>query len=143
MVSDRIESYINSIIKQTKKQKVKWRPFEEYFSSSVKKDEMWATLQNEFTEIIFSDSFYAQKNGETIFIITSKWMSGKDSSVSYHKEILISCSNYSDIVSLPAYADMPIDNLIGVIKEYWDNKCNDYNKEISDIFDVLDTFAEG
>ena len=142
MVSDRIESYLKKIIVQTKKKRIKWRPIEELLLSDKCNNEVWFTYQNEFTEVVYPDSFYAKKNGEFIYFITSKWISGKDESESLHKEIMISCSEQSEIVNLPFYESLTFDNLLDAIKEYWNDKCNNYSQDISDIFDVLGSFAE-
>lgn len=143
MVLDRIEAYLKKIIDNTKLRRIRWRPFEEYYQSKEFNDEMWISFCNEFTEIIFSDSFYAKKGDVIIFVVTSKWISGEDGSVSYHKDILVSCSDYCDTICIPEYATTKKDKLVEAVKEYWFEKCSDYNQEISDIFDVLDVFAEG
>ncbi|MGN1275831.1 MAG: hypothetical protein ACI4UK_02425, partial [Floccifex sp.] len=140
----RIEIALRCIIKETKERKINWRPFSEFWNANQNNEnlsEFICSLQNEFTEIIFSDSFFAKKEEKIIFLITSKWESGKDGSISEHKDIMISASAYGDILNVPDYAYNYKNDLFEKVKEYWQNKCEDYNQDISDILDVLDTFS--
>lgn len=144
MVSDNIDGALKRIIIETEKKHINWRPFSEFWNANLNNaffSNLICSYQNEFTELIFSDSFFSQKDGRTIFIITSKWLSGKDGSVSVHKEILISASPYSEIVYVPDYEFSYKSELFKAVKKYWHSKCEEYNQEISDIFSVLSTFS--
>ena len=145
MVSDRIIDYITSIINKTKQHKIKWRPLREILEAN-RYNEHYSDLvflsQNEFTKIYWDDSFYARKDGETLILVTSEWESGKDGSISIHKELKCLSNDFSNIVNVPEYNNIPYDELLVAIKDYWEHKCMDYNQDISDIFDVLNNFAE-
>lgn len=144
MVSDTIMPQIERIIEHTNQSKIKWRPFQEYYDY-ITNDNIFQNLpfelQNEFTELILDESFYVEKNGEYMFLISSDWTSGKDESTSLHRELMISCSIYSEIITVPKYNEEIIENLYNSIKRYWQAKCGRYSQEISDVFDVLSTFS--
>jgi len=146
MVSDRLEEYFKRIIINTENNMIKWRPFREIFDANAK-NEIYADITilnaNEFSKIIFEDSFYARKEGETLFLISSKWESGLDGSTSLHRELKCLCNDFNRILDVPEYDVIPVNKLLSAIKEYWKRKCMDYNQEISDIFGVLNSFAEG
>ena len=144
MVSDNIEGALKRIITETEKNHINWRPLSEFWNANLNNSffsSLICSYQNEFTELVLSDSFFSQKDGRTIFIITSKWLSGKDGSISEHKEILISASSYSEIVYVPDYDFSCKSLLFDTVKQYWQKKCAEYNQEISDIFSGLSTFA--
>ena len=146
MVSDRLEEYFKRIIINTENNMIKWRPFREIFDANVK-NEIYADITilnaNEFSKIIFEDSFYARKDGETLFFISSEWESGLDGSISLHRELKCLCNDFNRILNVPEYDVIPVNKLLSAIKTYWEHKCMDYNQEISDIFGVLNSFAEG
>ena len=144
MVSDKIEGALKRIIIETQKKHIDWRPLSEFWNANINNaffSSLICSYQNEFTELVLPDSFFSQKNGKTIFLIKSKWMSGKDGIITEHKEILVSASSYSGILYIPDYEFSSKSQLFDIVKRYWNEKCEEYNQEISDIFNVLSTFA--
>ncbi|WP_295093446.1 hypothetical protein [Ruminococcus sp.] len=144
MVSDIIMPQIKGIIERTNQSKIKWRPFQEYYDYYMKNDKIQPfpfSIQNEYTDLLLEESFYAEREGAFIFLLSSDWISGKDGSKSSHRELMIACSAYSEIITVPKYNEETIEALYSSIKKYWQVKCGTYNQEISDIFDVLSNFS--
>lgn len=148
MVSDRYETLLNELVSQTNKDKIKWRPIQEYIDFYVypqcEESEITQYIQfinsREWHELNIDKSFFAERDGYTIAILDYKRISGKDGSVSDCLEIVGGIYN-SPVKHFPEYIEGGFACIQEAVLRYWERKKGDYNLEISDNFELLNVFT--
>lgn len=144
MVSDRYESYLNMLLIATEKQRIKWRPIEEYiktYTTGELAQYIQIASSMEFGKMYYDRSFFAKKDGYVIALLNYEQESAKDGFVSECLE-LVGVINNSSVKHFPEYILGGFARIHDAVLRYWESKDMDYSLETSDRFELLDAFIE-
>lgn len=150
MVSDRYENAYEALIQKTNERKIKWRPIIEYIDDYVHPSCFDSGLAQyvqalycmEWFELHLDESFYCYKDGKYIALLCYKRESAKDGTIDEIIELVGSIHDKTPIISFPEYIDGGFEMIKKAIIKYWESKKLDYNLDLSDRFELLETFTQ-
>ena len=150
MISDRYEFAYKALIKRTNNREVKWRPIIEYIKDYVEPvctdsdlaQHVQALYQMEWFELHLDESFYCYKDGKFLALLSYKRGSAKDGTIDEVIELVGCMHEKAMMTPFPEYIEGGFETLRKAIMDYWESKKMDYCLEVSDCFELLDTFIK-
>lgn len=147
MVSDRIESYLISLVEETQRGNIKWRPILEFFNTSpdgfgqfYNYINIWCHQSEDGLsgDMNTNSSFFAKKDDYYLCLIDIEY--NENNSITHDIQLVGSYIPLDSIITIPPYIDGGIHSIQDSICDYWSRRKSGYGEDAADIFDLLESF---